>query len=103
MDLTHFYEAVKIAEQNQWNRNYQTPAEVVLDRFFWQALGKGLGWKAECYICGAREEDGHKIYCSRMGWSGIVDKNTWRFYWHRFIDHLADGKDINSFFEEICN
>lgn len=21
--------------------------------------------------------------------------------WHRFIDHLAEGKDINSFFEEL--
>ena len=23
--------------------------------------------------------------------------NAWRFHWHRFIDHLADGKDAESF------
>jgi hypothetical protein len=26
------------------------------------------------------------------------DTNAWRFHWHRFIDHLADGKDAESFF-----
>jgi hypothetical protein len=26
------------------------------------------------------------------------DVNSWRFHWHRFIDHLADGKDAESFF-----
>ena len=25
------------------------------------------------------------------------DTNAWRFHWHRFIDHLADGKDAESF------
>jgi hypothetical protein len=26
------------------------------------------------------------------------DVNAWRFHWHRFIDHLADGGDVESFF-----
>jgi hypothetical protein len=27
-----------------------------------------------------------------------TDVNAWRFHWHRFIDHLADGGDVESFF-----
>jgi hypothetical protein len=29
------------------------------------------------------------------------DPNAWRFHWHRFIDHLADGKDAESFFAAL--
>jgi hypothetical protein len=29
------------------------------------------------------------------------DVNAWRFHWHRFIDHLADGKDAESFFAAL--
>jgi hypothetical protein len=29
------------------------------------------------------------------------DPNAWRFHWHRFIDHLADGKDAESFFATL--
>ena len=29
------------------------------------------------------------------------DVNAWRFHWHRFIDHLADGKDAESFFASL--
>jgi hypothetical protein len=29
------------------------------------------------------------------------DANAWRFHWHRFIDHLADGKDCESLFRRL--
>jgi hypothetical protein len=29
------------------------------------------------------------------------DVNAWRFHWHRFIDHLADGRDAESFFAAL--
>jgi hypothetical protein len=29
------------------------------------------------------------------------DINAWRFHWHRFIDHLADRKDADSFFAAL--
>jgi hypothetical protein len=29
------------------------------------------------------------------------DPNAWRFHWHRFIDHLAEGKDAESFFATL--
>lgn len=52
-------------------------SQVWLDPLFWQALGKSLGW----------DED-------------ISEGNNpeWQAYWHQFIDHLASGKDAESFF-----
>jgi hypothetical protein len=41
---------------------------------FWKALAGGRKWE---------------------------DVNAWRFQWHRFIDHLADGKDADSFFAAL--
>ena len=29
------------------------------------------------------------------------DVNAWRFHWHRFIDHVPDGKDAESFFAAL--
>lgn len=75
--------AIKEAEQHYWNRGNQTLAEVVLDRFFWQSLGKARGWKnntlGNCDSCGA-------------------DLAGWKHQWHRFIDHLISGQDAESFF-----
>jgi hypothetical protein len=31
----------------------------------------------------------------------LEDTNAWRFHWHRLIDHLADGKDAESFFASL--
>lgn len=54
--------------------------KALLDPLFWQALGKAEGW-------------------DKHSWGGKVE--LWKFEWHRFTDHLASGKDINSFFEEL--
>lgn len=56
-----------------------TPYEICLDPLFWQALEKGISTVEDTY-------DG-----------------KWRRIWHRFIDHLAEGKDIDSFFTNIIN
>lgn len=50
-------------------------APLFLDPSFWQSLGKALGW----------DEDS-------------IALNS---YWHSFIDHLADGKDAESFFQPL--
>ncbi len=44
------------------------------DPDFWKALAKARKWE---------------------------DVNAWRFHWHRFIDHLADGGDVESFFAAL--
>ncbi len=59
--------------------------EILLDPLFWQALGKAEGW----------EKDGSDTYFSN--WT------SWQYYWHRFIDHLAEGKSADSFFEELLS
>jgi len=57
----------------------------VLDPLFWQSLGRSLGWRDEEF----------DIYDSGKPFQ------EWKEQWHSFIDHLADGKDAESFFEEL--
>lgn len=59
--------------------------EIFFDPLFWQALGRGLGW----------EED--------VNFTKYGAMSGWRYAWHRFIDHLIEGKDIESFFEQLIN
>lgn len=75
----------------------------LLNPLFWQALGKVEGW--------AKNEESY--ICKDCGVIGISDSNHmndcptkdrklyWRVYWHRLIDHLAEGKDPETFFERI--
>lgn len=51
-------------------------SSIFIDPAFWQALGKARGWIAP---------PSGQAY----------------FYQHRFIDHLAGGKDAESFFAEL--
>jgi len=83
---------------------------VFLDPSFWQSLGKAMGWetKEEKY-CECDEWvnpfDGGAEFCSRCGKklnSRIVfTGKMWETKWHRFIDHLAEGKTVESFFETL--
>ncbi len=60
----------------------------LLDPLFWQSLGKSLGWEDEknCPVC----------------WRKMVITGTgWMCHWHRFIDHLASGKDAEEFFNNL--
>src|SRR3990167_8400630 len=73
---------------------------------FWQALGKVEKW-SKCIFC----SDAHKrdFKCGNCEETGILPKMSetknkkggWLFYWHNFIDHIAQGKDIDSFFEDL--
>src|SRR3990167_10059015 len=60
---------------------------IFLDKNFWVALGKSLGWS---HITAWNYESGHKI---------VDDK--WWLEWHRFIDYLASDKDAESYFKEL--
>ena len=59
-------------ESNEGYNGFQLRAlsEHFQDPDFWKALATARRWE---------------------------DVNAWRFHWHRFIDHLADGKDAESF------
>jgi hypothetical protein len=52
----------------------------LMNPLFWQALGCNQGW-------GVGDEE--------------CDENVWKDYWHRFIDHIADGGDIDEYFNQI--
>lgn len=57
---------------------------VLLDPAFWQALGKARRW------------DEHRCIVN----NGLCDK-CWSSHWHRLIDHLASGKEVESFFATL--
>ena len=56
-----------------------TVNSILLDRNFWIVLSKGLNQQND------------------------FTKPSWRSYWYRFIDHLAEGKSLESFFESLEN
>ena len=55
--------------------------QITSDPLFWQALGKARGWGDFL-----NETDGRPAWIDR---------------WHRFIDHLASGKDAEGFFKNL--
>ena len=68
--------------------------EIFLDPDFWKCLGKAMGWDDYHYI-GYDQKLGAMVADERIG----VDE--WQFQWHKLIDHLAEGKSIESYFEEL--
>lgn len=82
-------QAIKIAIENGYSgkvmfEHYPPEGDEVnhflLDPLFWQSLGKGLGW--------GKGRPGLLIY-------------EWLYHWHKFIDHLASGKDPEEFFSQL--
>jgi hypothetical protein len=62
---------------------------MLYDPLFWQALGKAYGWGTDAI---------------NVSWNiKGKDMGTWLYNWHSFIDHLAEGKDADSFFKELIN
>lgn len=57
---------------------------LLLDPLFWQALGKAEGWNKDKTF----EGDGITLI-------------SWKREWHKFIDHLAEGKPVDDFFNKI--
>lgn len=95
--------AIKIAIENGWipkehtvfrfdflsNKNDIYEGNFLNDYLFWQSLGKGLG---------LNPTSGQNI--TSIGTLDIYEAG-WIEVWHQFIDHLAEGKDINSFFNNL--
>jgi len=79
----------------------KNPEQVFLDPLFWQSLGKAMGWS-----------DGGE-YCrgSRVCKKGVTELHKpcvwevveprWKGEWHRFIDHLAEGKTAEDYFKNL--
>lgn len=58
---------------------------ILLDPLFWQALGKARAWALTKHPIRGR----YKYM------------KSWISEWHRFIDHLAEGKPAESFFASL--
>jgi hypothetical protein len=70
-------------------------AETFLDAEFWRSLGRALGWKISyAFIILALEGRGHFV-------DHMHDIGEWFYHWHRFIQHLAECKDVGSFFKDL--
>lgn len=102
-----------MAQSKNGMRGYVIPKEVILlDPLFWQSLGKALGWNkgfetGYCQLCGEPMLDGEEMF-KLHGYSGNCTKpprvlTEWKTEWHRFIDHLAEGKDPEEFFNGLIS
>ena len=61
----------------------------IISPSFWQALGKARGWPPYSptgYVDNYEDD---------------LEDFSWKVYWHRLIDHLANGNDAESFFKEL--
>lgn len=80
---------------------------IFLNPLFWQSLGKAMGWPEDttyCDHCGEADiadeyvtNDEEHSDCSNL----LTFPKYWRYQWHRFIDHLADGATPESFFKQL--
>lgn len=55
------------------------------DPLFWSSLGKSLGWPEHNHL--------RRSY----------ESNSWRGKWFLFIDVLADGEDVDEFFNKLLS
>jgi hypothetical protein len=70
-------------------------AETFLDVAFWRSLGRALGWKSSySFIILALDEKGNFV-------DHMNDIGEWFYHWYRFIQHLAECKDAESFFKDL--
>ena len=79
--------------------------KVFLSPLFWQSLAKSLNfselgisvstWKAFCSDC--QKLSGGSCGQHDNTWL----QSGWKILWHRFIDHLIQGKNAESFFETL--
>jgi len=67
--------------------------ETFLDPAFWHALGRAMRWNHEVMTVHAVEH-GRPTIVTRAG-------QQWLYHWHRFIDHLAEGKTPEAFFASL--
>ena len=95
-----YYEGAN-SDYSAWTRKDNASSFIVpmeetfLDPYFWQALGRALGWSEACDLAitcvhGQEEYQSFRRY-------------YWMFQWHRFIQALADGNPPDAFFAHLLS
>ena len=64
---------------------------------FWQSLGKAMGWNVS-----EPQVTRSKVGIEGGEFKGYVH-NGYVVHWIDFVEHLAEGKDAESFFESLTN
>jgi hypothetical protein len=75
--------------------------QLLMSKDFWIGLGKAMGWvHVRCTKCNVDVRPWGECECDE---EEVMPKlqEAWLYHWHRFIDHLAEGKDTESFFEQL--
>lgn len=86
--------------------------EFLLDPLFWQALENAMNWKEETVSYSIKSKQytvvnspnivkcgAHTI--TRRRWK--KNAKPWLSHQHDFIDHLASGKNADSFFQDLLS
>jgi hypothetical protein len=82
-------------------------SRTLINPSFWQALGRARDWGEECSICSAQTERVEKDIAERGDsecaepWQNHIMYPYWKYHWKSLIDHLAAGKDAESFFANL--
>ena len=74
---------------DMWSVEGLSLSTILLDPLFWQALGKQQEWGWD------------EVIASNGGFSLEVPSLEWVFHWHSLIDHIAEGKSIDDFFNNL--
>lgn len=93
---------------------YDVPAlsEFFIDPLFWQALENAMNWEEETVSYSIKSKQytvvnspnivkrgAHTV--TRRRWK--KNSKPWLSHQHDFIDHLASGKDADSFFQDLLS
>lgn len=75
---------------------YITLEVMLLDPLWWQALSKALRLLKYTRNDGCAADNPDIQEMPNQGWT-----ESWKHYWHRFIDHLAEGGNTETFFTNL--
>lgn len=98
--------AIQKARDVGWNFEHEVNsyhATFLLSPLFWQALGKACGWEGKCADCYIEEpykwcQSGSHLNMDKEKYHKNI---PWVDCWHRFIDHLTEGKPVDEFFHNL--
>lgn len=84
-------------------RASMTHNDILLDPTFWQALGKAEGWEKEPHLCKECGVIGTGTFNHMNACKTRTRSSDWITIWHRFINHIASGGDIDTFFTNLLS